>query len=107
MPSNFNNKQPDLSLLKSVLMTSGLQIKDNPTFQVLSGLIDYVDRIQKLINSDITVLEASVESISDTPQIIPVFVGSDDEFEYPQVIPGPQGIPGINGINIPGIDGLD
>lgn len=39
MASNIPAR-PDLSRLKSVLLTSGLQIKDNATYQVINSLID-------------------------------------------------------------------
>lgn len=44
--------QPDLIRLKSVLLTSGLQTKDNPTFQVINGLIDAVKGVQKSFTKD-------------------------------------------------------
>lgn len=48
---------PDLDRLKSSLLTSGLQQKDNALYQVINQLIDFMRTIQVLIsgNTDTTI----------------------------------------------------
>lgn len=74
--------QPDLSRLKSQLLVSGLQQKDNPLFQVVNGLIDNITRIQDLTNDDITVINNTINSSVVGEQInIPNYAFLGNEFE--------------------------
>lgn len=57
------NKQPDLDRLNSWLITSGLQQKNPPLFQVISGLINAVRQFQNAINGDIINISNTVNNI--------------------------------------------
>lgn len=59
-------KQPNLDRLLAVLQTTGLQTKDNPTFQVLDGLIKSLKRIQEIVNKDIINITTGVPAGADT-----------------------------------------
>lgn len=65
MITQFKTPQPDLSRLKSTLLTSGLQTRDNPTFQTIEGLINATQRIQDLINADIATNTGSITAIQN------------------------------------------
>jgi len=42
--------------LQSQLLTSGLQVKDNPLFQVISQLIKSLQKLQQLTNANVTTI---------------------------------------------------
>lgn len=69
MVSRFNTPiregQPDLSNLRAQLLVSGLQQKDNPTYQVIDGLIAATTRIQEIVNEDIIALEEATHPLLD------------------------------------------
>ncbi len=65
MPFRPDPVQPDLTRLKSNLLTSGLQSKDNPLFQVINGLIDETSRLQKIITGDVNSSSATIAILQD------------------------------------------
>lgn len=55
MASRFGETgQPDLDRLLSILNTSGLQMKDQPLYQVIKQLIEAVRQFQSITNASIT-----------------------------------------------------
>jgi len=55
VPARFGpTPQPDLDQLQSQLLTSGLQLKDQPLYQVINQLIGATKRIQSIVNTNIS-----------------------------------------------------
>jgi len=114
MPFTPEPGQPDFNRLKVTLLKSGLQQKDNPLYQVIDTLIDYVRKFQQNTSSQ---LEENISSINlqNFPiiQNIPGMDGNEGE-QGEQGIPGTIGRDGVAGIaggigsiGPPGIDGED
>lgn len=57
--------QPNLDKLKSVLITSGLQIKDNPLYQVINGLINAIQQFQNITVNDISDINTIINNITN------------------------------------------
>jgi hypothetical protein len=63
MPSRFGESAfPDLDRLQSQLLTSGLQNKDQPLYQVISQLITFARKLQEALNARI---DTTAGTISD------------------------------------------
>ena len=109
MPSRFKTSQPDLSQLKAQLMVSGLQQRDNPTFQVINTLIDYLRKTFDILEASITASGSGGTGIAQTIQQL--FFEEEDIDSNSIIIPGPKGDIGLSGIPISiildGIDGED
>jgi len=101
---------PQLDRLKSQLLTSGLQQKNQPLFQVINQLIDAVRQGVNELNTNITAVSGSGGGGSTSFTTITtgtVFPrDGEDGSDGLQGLPGPQGIPGPMGPMGPaGIDG--
>jgi len=88
-------KQPKLERLKSQLLITGLQNKDNPLFQVINQLIGAVKQLQDAFLAQIAAISSSISNISNVS-----IIGSG-----PPGMDGVDGIDGIDGIN--GINGIN
>lgn len=102
-----------LSRLQAQLQTSGLQKRDNATYQVINQLISSLSDLVGFINIPSNTSGENSSSITPNSVIsIPGFDGLDgaDSIPIPGSI-GPQGVPGSTGphglIGIPTEDGLD
>lgn len=113
-----------LDRLKSQLMTSGLQQKDQPLFQVISSLIDALRQLEGQLTGQITeIIDNSITNIPSNSGLGSVGMDGIDgqDGEDGLSITGPQGVQGIQGIQgiqgtpggppgiqgMPGIDGND
>lgn len=85
----------DLSRLKSQLITSGLQQRDNPLFQVINQLIGTLESIEAEVGIISPSGGGSVTNLTQIEQFITLgdASGGDDGL----VIPGPTGPAGSNG----------
>lgn len=88
---------PDLSRLKAVLLTSGVQQTNNPLWQVINTLIDSLQRSMgtlqtKIDNAGSTVVNQTLQ------QFFLDAGGSGDGGGGGDTIPGPAGAPGANGM---------
>src|SRR5665213_203847 len=101
----------DASRLQSILLTSGLQQKDPPLYQVINALISGVSNLQGSSSSGAG--GGSSVIINNKTEIKQLNINEDgiDGFDG---FPGLQGLAGINGIigrdgsiGMPGLDGLD
>lgn len=104
--------QPDLDRLLSALQVSDIKAKDNPTFQVISQLIQAVKQLQDNLNGSITSLSSTVTNITGEEVAInfPVITNEFDDsqlYDSPFSIPGKQGDRGLQGLQgPPGMDGI-
>ena len=91
---------PDLQKLKSILLTSGLQKDNQPLYQVIWSLIDFVARGQSLLEGQITSISGGGGggSSSITQIIQQLLLDGDGEGGDSDVIPGPKGDDGANGM---------
>ena len=64
MVTRFTDPQPNLDRLRSQLLTTGLQNKDNPLWQVIDQLIAATKVIQSKINTSIASSAAIITSAS-------------------------------------------
>lgn len=55
---------PDLDRLKVTLLKSGLQQKDQPLFQVINTLIDYLRKSFGIVQTDIADVSGSIAAIT-------------------------------------------
>jgi hypothetical protein len=105
------NVVPQLDRLKSQLLTSGLQEKNQALFQVINQLIDTMRQGMNTLNSSISAVSAaSGGSSSGSTTIITSGAimprDGEDGSDGLQGIPGPQGLRGpIGPVGPPGIDG--
>ncbi len=93
--------------LKGLLNQTQLQFTNQPEYQFLTGLIDYLD---KLNNAAGVISTSSGKSGKDGKDGIPgIGIDGIDGIGIPGVngTNGTNGIDGIIGISIPGLDGLD
>lgn len=95
MASRFgNNNQPDLDRLQHVLLTSGLQTKDNALYQVIFQLIQATRAIQTIINSTINNSDAdlaALEALVAALQGLTFLTGTDQTALLPnsrELLPG-------------------
>lgn len=73
----------DLSRLKSQLLTSGLQVKDNPLFQVIDQLIRTIESLNKEVIDITTINNTNVINEGMNSQTIPLIIGEQQgENEY-------------------------
>lgn len=64
------NQPVNLSSLQAQLLTSGLQIKDNPLYQVISQLLAATLQLQAAFSADIVAINNSIATAGATiPQI--------------------------------------
>lgn len=68
MASKFEENQPDLSKLKTTLLTSAIQQENNPLYQTILGIIEGLQKILKLINGNITDLQTKTAIKFDIKQ---------------------------------------
>lgn len=99
-----------LDRLKSQLLTSGLQERNHALYQVINQLIDCV---RQGFSEQAGLISSSGGGGSSVTNIENNFlsVETGEGYEEPLIIPGPQGIPGLDGLRGPagfdGEDGLD
>lgn len=62
--------QPSLDRLKSQLLVSGLQTRDNPLFQVINGIIDSVKQSIDTTSNTIGAINLAWSAITGIPAII-------------------------------------
>lgn len=106
-----------LDRLKSQLLTSGLQIKDNPLFQVINQLIDAAKQLEANLNAatgsgstiinQTTIIQQGpigIDGIDGEPGEQAIITGRDGATGSIGAT-GPAGVSGINGA--PGLDGED
>lgn len=67
-----------LDRLKSQLMDSGLQQKDNPLFQVVNQLISYLRQLQGFTNDSVTNLNNT-----SAPKILDYLTWTDESIKLP------------------------
>lgn len=73
---------PDLDRLKVTLLKSGLQQKDNPLYQVINTLIDFLRKSFGLLETDIAATSGSIAAITH-----PTWdVLTDGDFVNPELI---------------------
>lgn len=99
-----------LDRLKSQLLTSGLQERNQALFQVINQLIDFLRQSINLTASQITAITSSTSGGSGGGTIITngavMPLDGEDGADGIPGIPGPQGIQGLIGpMGPPGIDG--
>lgn len=114
--------QPDLTRLKATLVTSGLQTRDNPTYQVINQLIDATKQLQDNVNASIANITSIItnsiinnnENINQNLSGLIAGLDREESVYNDFSIPGPKGdtgltgstgITGSNGNH--GIDGID
>ena len=90
--------QPKLDRLKSQLLTSGLQIKDNPLFQVINQLIDSTRQLQDSFEEDILTINNNITNLTvignkSSRLIAPLAVNAEEESTF--------FIPGIESLALP------
>jgi len=101
---------PQLDRLKSQLLTSGLQDRNQALFQVINQLIDAVRQGVNTLNDNITTISSSsggggTTTIIGGGNIMP---RDGEDGEDGLTIPGPQGKQGpIGPQGVPGLDGTD
>lgn len=95
--------QPDLTRLQATLVTSGLQTRDNPTYQVIDQLIKAVRQFQDIIVSDINSINNTVNNINSTGSLsnsFGMFTGLDSEESVDlSFMPSIRGMDGKNGLD--------
>jgi hypothetical protein len=64
MPFTPEAPLPDLDRLKVTLLKSGLQQKDQPLYQVINTLIDFLRKSFGLLEADIAAISGSVVPIT-------------------------------------------
>lgn len=89
---------PDIQRLKSVLLTSGLQQKDNALWQVINSLIDALGQSNDVLTAQIANTGSTI--INQTLQQLFLGVGDSDGSGGggESLIPGPAGVAGQNGM---------
>ena len=101
---------PQLDRLKAQLLTSGLQEKNQPLFQVINQLIDTMRQGINQLQTSITNITPSGGSgsstiISNAAGMMPIDFGQDGN-DGLMGMPGPQGLRGLTGPQgPPGMDG--
>lgn len=93
----------DPAKLYPQLLNTGLQIKDNPLYQVIYNLIQVVNQLNKSVNS-ITSGSTVINTNTINNNILNQLTFEGGSSEDGISIPGPQGIAGSSGIN--GHDGF-
>ena len=86
---------PDLTQLKSILLTSGLQQTNNALWQVINSLIDALGKSNDVLTTEIN--NAGGTTINETIQLLSLITG-DSDGGGGDTIPGPKGEPGANGM---------
>lgn len=118
MPPAIFPKLLNLQRLQSTLQTTGLQTKDQPTYQVLEQLIKALLNLQAIVLALEAAVPVPIPSGGSTEPTIQSaalaligadnYIDSDFGFSY---IPGPKGDKGASGssspVYLPGIDGID
>jgi hypothetical protein len=56
-------KQPDLNRLRTQLLSSGLQKRDNPVFQVINQLLSAVKQLQSSFLADLSSISSSSSTV--------------------------------------------
>lgn len=103
-----------LDRLKNQLLTSGLQQRDPPLYQVVNQLIDVTKKLQSEITNNIATINNTINNITnniviDSHSKMGLLIDNTDNYDqtgFQNLIPGPRGFNGTNGINgLPGLDG--
>lgn len=118
MPLTPVDKQIDR--LQATLLTTGLQIRDNPTFQVLTQLIGIAKALQAeitgiVVDDNTTNINTTVVNSNSNAAL--ALIGAEDRLDDKDTfsyVPGPIGATGNTGVagntgisGQPGIDGID
>lgn len=93
--------------LKAILLNTQLQQKDNPLYQFLNSLIDAVNTIQAGTSGGGGGGGTTIINDNTYQFLNPNDSGNGGDSDSGRLIPGPQGISGIDGKSIPGRDGSD
>jgi len=103
---------PQLDRLKAQLLTSGLQEKNQPLFQVINQLIDTMRQGMNELSTSITNITPSPSGggsstiITNGAGVMATDYSEQIGSDGPMGIPGPQGFPGpIGPMGPPGMDG--
>ncbi len=89
---------PDLDRLKVTLLKSGIQQKDQPLYQVINQLIDFLRKSIGILQSDVAAVSGGGGSTATTQIIQQLLLDGDSGGDGGDTIPGPQGEPGENGM---------
>lgn len=90
--------QTPVDRLKVILHKTGLQQKDQPLFQLLNQLLDALRLLQVEVSGIGAEVDSGGGSTTINQQIFQLLLSEFENVENDLIIPGPQGIEGVNGM---------
>lgn len=89
---------PDLDRLKVTLLKSGLQQKDQPLYQVINQLIDFLRKSISQLQDATSGSSGGGGTTTINQTIQQLLLDGDGDSGEADIIPGPRGIDGVNGM---------